>query len=808
MARPSPTAAFALLLLSTVALPARAEEAVPQAATQPVAEDETQTTGALGEKRVAPFRLTSVLAGQPVADTPVFRPLAVDANDLHFEGEMGIVDLPVYVRSDEISEKARLRLRYLSAVTVMPEASRLIVTVNDRAIAELMLDAATDANTVEIEVPAGLLRSGYNGVRLSLQQRHRVDCSIEAANELWTKIDPEVSGFLLTSKADQISALDDLTGLVPATDGTTPINVVMPAGADIAALDQALRAAQAVAIRADIQRPRIHFLREASQSAGLTLYVGSPATLRGMGVEETVARDPGLHLSGRAATARLVIVGNKPADIDTLIRTLAEDAGGVQRTGTPEGLRAYETRRGIPVGAENEIKLSAYGLATQEFSGRLFQTSFNIVLPNDFYPADNGKATLYLDGEYVAGLLPSNEALVRINGAVVGASRLAKSSGDVFSRRAIEVSLRSLRPGHNRVTLEIRGATEDDRDCNPLSLIDSPRRLTVASSTALAIPRFARADHRPNLGATAATGFPYATDKPVTLFMPRADMAALSAAGTFLARTAVSAGQPIATRISARAPDDASAPALIVGGIGELPDWVLSQFNINPAMLPKTWQSARRKGGSASAADAPQPAAVPVRVASVSAAVLRPGTASDSAAPAKAAEEKPGEQAAQTPLVDRMLGGFSRFLQKNIGFRPEQLDFLNRGRPVVTASASTTLVLAETEGKAGTQPWLLLTGPDTATLQRDLPNLVAPSTWQQIGGGMAAYDAATRSVDLFPGSSHYRVRMTDRSMGNLTLFAAGWLSNHIHYYILVVLSACLVFGIVSRKLLNRVGQQP
>lgn len=806
---------IALLLLAGTSLPAFAQFTLvePVGLPQPFIID-LSTTGSTTQRAMSFMRVAPQNDSDSVL-VPIFKRLALDSRQLRFDGEMGVNDLPVYIRPDQIAEPARLRLRYLSSVSVMPEASRLFVSINDQQVAEVMLDASAEYGMAEIAVPPGLLQAGYNVVRFSAQQRHRVDCSIEAANELWTQIDPAGTGFALTSTNDQVTSIDDLTGFPEDDTGAVPITVSLPPAADLAMMDRALRAVQALAVRADFQKPRIIFSRNGGPAAGIHLALGTSSELRLLGVEDLTPGENGIFVSGRGSSVvRVAISGATPSDIDTALLRLANEGRSGNRRGTPAGLRALAFQRGLDMKAETEINLSAAGLATQEFSGRLFRTAFNIVLPPDFYPADNGKATLFLDGEYVEGLLTSNEALVAVNGKVVGASRLTRSGGEVISRRPIELTLRALTPGHNRVTVEIRTATEGDRDCNPLSLIDSRKRLSVQASTSFVMPRFARAEHLPNLAAMATTGYPFnAGTRQMTIYMPRPDMSALGAAATFLARSAVAIGAPMQTSVSLRPPTDRSGSTLIVGAIGDLSDSVLGHFGLQNDMVPESWTKGRLRGRAGTPAPqapsqspAPADASAPVAAKpAVRLAALTSKTTTDASPAAEQQDRKPETLG----WIDRTLLATSAFLQRNVGYSSEQLWFLNRGRSSIVASPKSTVMLAQARALSGDgDSWLLLTGPDNETLHRDTAEFVSPSNWQQLSGRMVAYDPTARELTHFVTGDHFHVTVKERTLGNVTLFAAGWLSNHIQYYVLVLLSVCLVFGIFSRKLLNRIGVKP
>lgn len=800
--------------------------------------DWSEVTGSIASSPGPFFQLAPILAPTDGAVTTLQR-LPADARQLRFEGEMGRRDIPVYVRKDAINDAARLKLRFINSVAVMPEASRLVVSINDKQLAEIALDAAGEIANVDLPIPVGLLEPGYNAISFAVQQRHRVDCSIEAANELWTQIDTSVSGLSITTPGDAISSFEDLNAVPVGEDGATAITIVLPPGADNTLIDQSIRAAQALAVRAGINRPKVAFARESSTAPGIHLYVGTTADLRSRGIDLNPFGDSAFNVAGRASSiVRVTVSGATSSDVNQNIFRLVVERPNKDEMGTQAGLRARTAQRGYRIEPETEVSLADIGLASQDFSGRVYQATFNIVMPPDFYPADNGKATLFLDGEYVAGLSSSNEALVRINGKVAGAVRLARSGGDTLTRRPVDVTLKSLNAGFNTVTLEVRTASDEDKDCNPLALLEPHKRLTVNDTTAFAIPKISRIFNLPNLSASANTGFPFTeSKKPLTIFMPKPDLAALGAAATLLVKSAVAAGRPFETRMSSKAPDAASDSALIVGALRDLSPDMVDYFGIKTDMVPATWprpaalRPAQDKPAIKEAAKTTdKPLAAKQVAAPVQPSIFgpAPGTAPvfgapqatekeaaltqpfpDDAGDKKDFKKQWGEKAEDLTRLEKFRQGLSSFLQRNIGYTSDQLSFLHGDRSAITATRNAKLVLAQQQSMAGgSATWMLLTGPDSATIQRETTGLISHTAWSQMQGRMVAYDPGETQMTVWPEGQHYHYDMREWTPSNVTLVAAGWLSNHIQYYVLVILVICAFFGLFTRKLLNRIGAQP
>ena len=783
------------------------------------AQTRADATGTITAPVATYFQMSPGISNPTAISKTTQRRFPLDARQLRFDGEIASRHMPLFVRPEQANEPARLRIRYISSVAVMPEGSRMRISVNDTLLAETLIEAATEYKTLELEVPAGLLEAGYNAISVSTHHRHRVDCSIEATDELWTQIDPVASGVFFTSAKDHFSKLDDLAGLPLDKDGAAPISVYVPQGSDLASIDRAIRAAQMIAVKADFQKPKITFSREIEPAPGIQLMVGTIAELRARGIETNLLSDASLSVSGRAGDIiRIAVSGATTRNIDENIQRLSAEPASQSETGTASGLRAIRAQKGFILGSESSISLKEMGIPTQDFNGRLFKTSFNIITPADFYPADNGKATMYLDASYPAGLLTSNEAIVRINGKVVGASRLTRSAGDSFTSRPIMITLKALQPGFNQISLEIRTATESDKDCNPLSLIDTPQRLRVVDQTRFGLPGIARASHLPNIGAIASAGYPYVDQPvPVTLYMPKPDFAALGSVATFLARASITSGKPILTRISLTPPDATTGNAIIAGAASEIPANLVEHFGIRKDRLPISWT----KAGSVKGNGAEPVKSAPIRTAPdkisrgpiQSDAYLVTSTISNETIlvtrkPSAETSILAAPEISETGVASKFLNGLSGILQRTVGYSSEQLSFLHGGKERFEVGRTSKLLVAQQQAMAGGKAsWLLLMAADTAALQKEMSALVSSQSWSQLSGRASVYDPAASGMNVWNDGSSYHYALTDHSFNNLTMFAAGWLSNNVQYYIIVMILFCVIFGFFTRKLLNRVGVQ-
>ena len=82
----------------------------------------------------APGPVVAAEPSVPGADTGVLRRLPSIGRESKLSGESDRLVWPIWVTAAEAAQGPKLRIGYNAAVSVMPEASRLDVTVNDRPI--------------------------------------------------------------------------------------------------------------------------------------------------------------------------------------------------------------------------------------------------------------------------------------------------------------------------------------------------------------------------------------------------------------------------------------------------------------------------------------------------------------------------------------------------------------------------------------------------------------------------------------------------------------------------------------------------
>lgn len=737
---------------------------------------------------------------RPVAQQGTLRLLGADARQLRFVGETDAHEYPVFLTGSEAGSRARLRLSYTNAVAVMSEASRLKVSINGVLLADgaIASPAGSDPQLVDVDVPAGLLEPGYNAVTVAVQQRHGVDCTVPATYELWTQLDPASSGLTFAGVGVPAALdLNELAALRPRPDGSTLLRIVVPKGVDAARIDQLIRVAEVLAIRGRFTHPVVEVADAPGDRAALDVVIGTADELQGWGFDGLVddAAPSGLKPGAAPGSSVLVLSGSTAGDVEqafsTLVATPPADA-----TGTDAGLQAVGRVGGKPVVGGSVTTLHDLGVASQEFSGRLFRAGFDVLMPPDFYAADYGKLTLRVDAGYVAGLDRASQLLVRVNDRDAASLPLSDSKGEVFRERPITVPLADLRPGFNHVGIEALTGAPSDRTCDARTTIEGPKRFILLDSSRLELPSVARIAHMPNLAVTAASGYPYSRGSGNLLYVPHPDAATIAAAATVVVRAAVAAGSPLPVVLAiGRAPDPGTS-ALIVGAVGDVPEAVLNAMDVDGSALREAWDHIEAQTTASTRLEAARHGA----------------TAGDAAAPSghKAAvlfrrwsdEVSVGHWTVDPATL------LSDALQRFVGFSGDSLDFWTAAEPRVAPEPGARLLLVQHAApSANGATWTLLVAPSSTLLQEGAARLTSPSLWNKLDGRVASL-GRDDALSIVPTRAGYFIPTVSWQPGNVRLIAAGWLSSHLGAYLGGFVLLCLVLAVATSAVIRRSGVRP
>lgn len=856
-------------------IPPAPTPAVPLSSPAPAAYSFTPPSPASQASAPAPvYAQPSPQLAAPAAATSMtpatgwtLRHLTNNIQGFRLAGEIASSEWPVYVTGEQARLPIKFQVGYLSAISVMPEASYLTLSVNDVVVGRANIRATHSVKTFTFDIPPNALQAGFNSIRLTAEQRHRVDCSLQATYELWTQIDPSQTGLLLP-RSTSVSRLADLPALSPDAQGALPIRAVVPGRTNLANVERIMRAAQLISLHGRFEQPVVDIGPLADGEYGVNLVVGPAAD---------VASLVDLRAAGPISGPRVLVIPANPRLRTTIVVTGATDAqvsealaefdASQKALGAAAGLRAASAFPGLHVEGGQRVKLRDLGVASEEFSGRLFRAAFNVILPPDFYPADYGKAIVDLAGGYAPGLTSEAHIVVSVNGRNAVSLKLPKAAGDVFTKNPIPLPLGAMRPGLNRVEIEALVPMASDSACDPLAAISGAKRFLLLDSTEIELPRIARIARMPDLAVTTTGAFPFAAEgmRP-KIVAPSPDRETIGAAATIAAHMAIMAGRPIDFQLTGALPQKGSGSVLVVGAANVLDPSLLRAAGIDPQAVQKAWSgrfdpsSKPPKDEALSRYEAiarnrlvlernfPAACRMPKppggyerainsafrRVDDISTATIQQSQSRDifvgpnrrygydrtpvgslqitgqaSGALFDEWNAKVRSTSAFTAYVQRTYMGAREWISARVdGVVSWFGATLVSGPAEPELNARSSLIVAQSMiGDTIDDVWTLVTAPTSADLAESVPCLVDPRVWRQIAGRMSILDASEGSVVVAPARAQRLIVTQPLTIENSRLIAAGWLSLNSQIYVAAALVMAMLLALTTTLFVRNVGRR-
>ncbi|WP_264047931.1 cellulose biosynthesis cyclic di-GMP-binding regulatory protein BcsB [Methylobacterium flocculans] len=745
------------------------------------------------------------------------RPFPAVSSSLRLSGEESTLQWPVYLTESQAREHLRLRVGYLAAISVVPETSFLTAKVNGVAVGRSEIKAPGAIRIIEFDIPADLLKPGYNALAIGGVQRHRVDCSLDATYELWTQIDPAWTGLVSASGAATVNSLRDLPAVTPDARGIVPIRIVLRNRPGFATFERLIGLVQQLALAGNFSQVAVEFAGEAQGPAGLDIHVADVGGDTGGLGRQPLTFEP----SQGERAARIVLSGDTPAEIEAASRIV----GGIanrEPMGSPQGLQALALARGVSVQGRETLPLSAFGLESGEFGGRLFRTRFDLTLPTDFVPADYDKITLNLAGGYAAGLELGAQIIVDVNGRNVASVPLANAGGEIFRDETITLPLSRWRPGRNEVELKALLPTPSDRVCEGGA---ARNRFLLLNRSTLAVPQLARAIRLPDLAATLGGGLPKVSpgQRP-RLVVPAPDRESMAAAATLAVQMALSAGKPIDFELTNDRALEGRTPTVVVGPARALDPAILRTTGLDPDQIRQIWQGraatqllsepgrrfAVMDGASLDRLrnDRPPACALPAAGPRLAGAIERTRPDAERRERDLVAEWN-GATASQERLADQVatisarLGAAAR--ESWAATKAWAVDQVRE--PEIEIGSQASLIVSQ--GLPGRDPNGLLTvftAPSAAALQASAICLTTPSIWNRIDGRVATLDANDGTLTNHGAKQARFVESAPASLGNLRLVVAGWFSTNPSVFTLILFVAAISLGLSTSAMLRGLGR--
>lgn len=741
-----------------------------------------------------PFRLSvAAPAGQaapPAPQAPIdLRRMSGSLSDLFLSGEFAARTIPFFARPEEASGKARMVLALQTAISVAPEQSHLTVRINGKDVGATGLRSG-EQNRISFDVPENVIQPGYNAVELAVDQRHRVDCSIDATYELWTKIDPQMSGFQFQNVNQAPAGLIDLMTAAGTENGRTAIRVVLPDGSQMGDYDRALRAVQAISLLGKFAQPSVEFASTPGTGPGVEIYFN----LSGNG---RLPEGTSFSRKGPMDRVAVTITASDRTGLDRQIDDLVTQTATQQVVGTPDGLAALENQNGRLLEPHQKITLGDMGFVSKRFAGRHVVSDVAFTMPSDFYPGDYASMILHLSALYGGGLSPDAVLVVKANGKQVSNISLAAARNGAIRDQRLPIPFSALRPGRNVLQIEARLPANIDKTCDTVDKASDGVRLAISDKSYLEVPNYARVGRYPDIaGLTSGLTADHVAGigSLPQLFVPDYDKSGINAAATFVAKMAVSSDKVKPFHFTSVMPQGNSAQVIAFGDFQSLPRQLTDRMRIDLVNMRQSEMHARLNpaGLEVASLDMPRtPGSVQTDGTDntlMSFALIGASTLSERASNFA---NSPVNQSLS--LLDDVRGNLSDTIDTMkakaiglvVGDSPEKQTF--------APAADSEFFVAQADMKSDGL-WTVIASRKHDGLATDMDVLTSNAVWSTLGGAAQSFTETGHVIDQTTSSSETLFRTQPMTISNARLVAAGWLANNSRVYVGGLLIVAILLG--------------
>jgi hypothetical protein len=504
--------------------------------------------------------------------------------------------------------KVVLDLRYTVSNNMLSDISQLMVRVNGQLLNQIKLIHQGPEVANLIEIPLGMLKTGYNAIAFGVSQHYIKDgCEQVCAPDLWTSINLVNSSLQVDYDLKPLPLrLGAATRLIfdPKQFPEDTVNLV----ADTATPEQATMAgvvASGIARRFDYRKVSFSHSDDIKPDVD-NILIGDASFVGRVLLKYGILLDPpngglikiyylpksdggkdGLH-------ALIAVTGAQPAALKIAAETFANMS--LPYPGSDE-MHAYAFNMpdiSMDSGRDELIPDKKYTFKTLGMTSLTFQglsgdvigegvSSLDFRLPSDFLIKQNQYAKLELNFSYASGLMQDSALGISVNGKRVHDIHLNSQEGSFIDGYKVEIPTYLFKPGRNNISFQPYLNTPH-KLCDLVNF-NAPF-VSIFGNSTLYFPAMPHFVEMPKLELFTLNGFPFTRwpDGYGTLFyLPKPDSASLDTTFDLIGMITQKNGFPLfGTKVVFADPGSWDGEMFVVGEAAAIPKSIMSLAPLQP----------------------------------------------------------------------------------------------------------------------------------------------------------------------------------------------------------------------------------
>ena len=497
-------------------------------------------------------------------------------------------------------EDARLTLSFTNSSSLLPDFSRLVISLNGFVLGQKKLRPNASEGFWQMDLPVPLLSTGYNTLEFRVIQRIGTQCTNPSAPELWTRLNLDASYLDLDYRWREVPVtLADAAEYIfdPKLPTNAALHIVVPT-LDAVHMRLAVLAASAAAVHYDYRPLMLTIsnrlvpgednmvISEAKFLSDILQQAGTKPPEGNMGVSPLPLLPDLQNTDNPQSTdARFVLItlsGSTIEEVEKSVQALA-----LITFPLPQQVSATAEQTSWPAVTSYSGKSTLSSGETYTFADLGFETvtrgglkpesmELHFRLPGGMVNNSNAPMIIKLNMAYGAGMKRESTLNVLLNKKYAVSVPLINAAGGAFQGYQLSIPMKYCKAGPNTITFDPILIPNDYDPCEYMETGNLV--LTLFGDSSLKLPALDLWAALPDLALFTQSGFPLNNPpdwSDTTLVLTSPDWDVAGAALNFAAMISQKTGiPPFGIQVVANPSKNIKGNILFVGPYGSWPeDW-------------------------------------------------------------------------------------------------------------------------------------------------------------------------------------------------------------------------------------------